>query len=653
MTFCLIGAVPFTIDWKDGHRFCQSEGANWRYQLPLSWLDPLRVGVVQHFENWRQGNTDKQNHTLFTSLAGSGNGKSRNLDNFRETVLESIKDVEGADELRHRISEAFVLKLNFENGTSGTAGGDIDPAVELGIRAMFQLCQENIDFGHFRTSPDAQVPLEAVLAKIADLVGKPQQELTFLVLVDGLQSLPHEHLSKTSMLYRVIGTLSNLTCQSTAFVICCCAGALFLPVQDVLAESRMLRQNLVPEPLDPSKIFSEFETSPLVRLLSLDMGGHGRALEALHMVLDGVRSRRASDIIPEVIAQLKSKYPDWCLDGQPFADEVLLASLSHREFPSKTDVVSGSTIDAITSLGLVRYEKPFLKVPYVLVMFKAAMNATSDIHKLWLDDYHVLDACFSLDPEHSKMPWQHFELLCQRFRAVKSLAFSDGVAIAWKKVHCGATFGPDCDVSIISHPLQARSALERHEDITALVEQDVYCKDGALCSVSSCRDVILNASSAEAGDAFLGLQLQSADLCVESLQMKHEKANLTNVRVQRERRKACLDKDFFVMFSTARFTGTVNSLPARTAVVDRKCWEQYFGPFVGRAFVYSAFHTDANVASYDQLVMVDGIGDGFAKKILEKRQERPFHSPEDCSTRTHLPMRIAKKIVSKPSCHQQ
>ena len=68
-----------------------------------------------------------------------------------------------------------------------------------------------------------------------------------------------------------------------------------------------------------------------------------------------------------------------------------------------------------------------------------------------------------------------------------------------------------------------------------------------------------------------------------------------------------------------------------TAIIHIDCFEEYFGPFAGRAFAYKfRGPVNVNMASARQLVQCDGIEEATARKIIEKR---PFSGPDDFKKR--------------------
>jgi hypothetical protein len=111
-----------------------------------------------------------------------------------------------------------------------------------------------------------------------------KKELEDIILVDGLQSLPHE---AGSPFYGVLTSLASLSNnsgkQGYPFVTCCVSATVETPVDEWLGVSSQRRSYLVPPKLDGSKVIKE-ATEDQAILIS-DMGGHARCLEHLQTIL--------------------------------------------------------------------------------------------------------------------------------------------------------------------------------------------------------------------------------------------------------------------------------------------------------------------------------------------------------------------------------
>ena len=97
-----------------------------------------------------------------------------------------------------------------------------------------------------------------------------------------------------------------------------------------------------------------------------------------------------------------------------------------------------------------------------------------------------------------------------------------------------------------------------------------------------------------------------------------------------EREKAASVQDFFLAFTTQKKVPTFK-LPDKSGIVDRSNWDNYFGPFAGRAYFYcDETPININTANTTRLQMIPGITYDTATAICQKR---PFSSIEDVQTR--------------------
>jgi hypothetical protein len=267
-------------DWKP-QKLLEASGAAWPYQKSPEMLKELREHIPAHFAQWKRGATDKQVHPLFVSCSGPGTGTSRLLQEFLPLIKEAIStgDVRLADDvkagLQQRLDTAYVFNVSFE---STTPYDPMKPATssghELGTRMLWQLVDRNgMTYSEFAKSNSATP--DDVIQYLARLTRKTRRELTVVLAVDGLHKLLRDdnNLTFTSVLTMIISLVNG----APEFVIACVAAAILAPI--LRASAGQLKILLLPPSLDGSQIIRS--TDPLIHLLVSDMGGHGRALEAL------------------------------------------------------------------------------------------------------------------------------------------------------------------------------------------------------------------------------------------------------------------------------------------------------------------------------------------------------------------------------------
>eukprot|EP00128_Syssomonas_multiformis_P011277 Colp12_sorted_trinity150504_noHs@15663 len=97
---------------------------------------------------------------------------------------------------------------------------------------------------------------------------------------------------------------------------------------------------------------------------------------------------------------------------------------------------------------------------------------------------------------------------------------------------------------------------------------------------------------------------------------------------------------FFLLYTT-QYGSKVQPRSRYSGIVAAEEFEEYFGPFTGRAFFASRSESswkvlDANKASKFQLTQIRGIGEQTAKAIVDKRKERDYDGPSDLCKRVRL-----------------
>ena len=71
---------------------------------------------------------------------------------------------------------------------------------------------------------------------------------------------------------------------------------------------------------------------------------------------------------------------------------------------------------------------------------------------------------------------------------------------------------------------------------------------------------------------------------VQQCKLYGDTTSLTTTMFAVERKKSCDDKDFFILHTSKSCTNM--QLPPNSAIVDGNLWNDYFGPFGSRAFLF-------------------------------------------------------------------
>jgi len=159
------------------------------------------------------------------------------------------------------------------------------------------------------------------------------------------------------------------------------------------------------------------------------------------------------------------------------------------------------------------------------------------------------------------------------------------------------------------------------------------------------RPLFLNGASSPSGDAFCALPIFGGGVRHEVHQYKLYAGGMLSAEIMAaERAKAATNVDFFLIFSTFDDVD-MDDIPLNTGVVVKRNFEDYYGPFAGRAFWLANLpRPKANEATRSFLLMVKGIGVARANRILDERQRLPFASLEDCYQRTKVPKEFLKAL---------
>lgn len=627
----------------DPHSLLSTSGADWPYQQDHEMEEEIKEKVEDHYRNWSKKKSDKLNHTLFLACSGVGTGKSRLLTELPGIVKRKAQDAA----LKRRLEKSLTFNVSFENGTPYDGGYTFKSAdMEVGTRMMFQMVLGEKDWGAFIAHEKNHKSIGQVVEYIAEQLQSERRDLTIFLMVDGLQKLDNKEMSKSTPFYSCISTLAGYVNQtSSAFVVCCCAATVFLPVNQVLLDSPQSRLFLLPRKLDGNKIIGS-RHDPTLRVLIDDMGGHGRALESLKEELDRVMKLTTlsvygfSTLANDVRKKLMDRYPDWVNKSSGYK-EALALCLSGADVKKDTKVVGDMTVDDILSLGLFELKDDRLHCAYVWIWALSSLAGDSDLVGFPLDDYTSIHRQTNEAAPLGAQCWQHWEEFNTKFRMLKSSVLK-GKTMSVTDFHAGAIFDVSTTAGKPTFCVQQLTVQRAsHQYHTKSGSQDkIVCEQGTY-QVSNANSIFLNGYGAPAGDAFLGLAGNSS-LVREVHQYKLLTVKVTSENISTERTKAAGNKDLFLLFSVKDSDVSSEDLPSPCGFVDGRAFKSYYGPFAGRAF-YAANDgkLEINQASRFQLESLVGVGKVRADKILTKR---PFENLEDAATKTKIPRRTLSRL---------
>lgn len=631
------------VKWHPPHRLLYTSGCDWKYQKPQSICDQLKQSLPKHFEHWKQKKSDKQLHPAYLIWSGPGTGKSRLLDEFLDLCTESVHENK---DLLARFGGAYVFKISFENGTKTTVSAD--GTLEVGTRMMFQLRATNKTWDQFSREKENQKLPGEVINALAQTEGRKLEDMTVLILVDGIQELPHQNGEKNSPMKVCMDTVIQMINSAPFFCIGVFAGTFYGKVEDILSSSPQWQMYLTPEPLDGHIIISS--TDPLAQYLVDDMGGHGRALEALEEQLRKVDIKDCSISIfmNNIRASLEQKYPPLQTAASQLVPALLAVLLRYPLGEKDLLPNSNLTVDSIVQLGLFRFEKPFLKCPFVFVWLLATWSHQSTLAHFKLEAYDEKQKTEDPGLPTGLQCWQHWEEVSGQFRMLKS-ALLKGKTVPFSELHAGALLGEDSKLKVqvtelknllrASHQYPTSGKREQFKlandcFVVGHVKDILYHETGTV-RVSDCDSFIINAPSAVAADGFCGIKLEDDHVVRELHQNKHIQQTVDTELFTTEHKKCARQKDFFILYTTHDSTVDVKDLPSRAGLVCRDNFRDYFGPFAARAF--QTYKICINKATRSQLEAASGIGTAIAELILsERKRNGEFKDCEDFKKRCKM-----------------
>ncbi|RUS15929.1 hypothetical protein BC937DRAFT_91797 [Endogone sp. FLAS-F59071] len=443
---------------------------------------------------------------------------------------------------------------------------------------------------------EAPDPL-TVLQLVAKYENRQLKDATVIIVVDGMQNIMTSYddgMDQNSVFYTTLSNLGDLAI-SDSFLIPCCTATITRPVTESLRPSSRKRiwlpvNSLEPPTISQQPVFQMDDT--LVKLLVSDCGGHGRALEILAEVIGTFDLRKCDvgDLMRELRDQLAGRYRDALALTIKEAGAIVRAILTHQQLDANLPIRdTDKRPDQIASPGLIQYVKDhgnsgYLTAPYIWI-WMLAKNIGESIPNWRFDDYneHMSKEDKALPPE--SLTWQNFEHFNARFRCLKSWVLDEGTYTTISKVHYGARLKGN--IHFKNHHLRIDAASLQTDTRTYkgnANKWEVKCECGTF-DVRKCKNCIINLASPKFADAFLGLD-STRHSCNEVHQYKYYNSATVSQRLyEEERNKAASSQDFFILFTTQKDCNI--NLPRYSGIVDGTCWNDYYGPFAGRAFIYS------------------------------------------------------------------
>jgi hypothetical protein len=287
-------------------------------------------------------------------------------------------------------------------------------------------------------------------------------------------------------------------------------------------------------------------------------------------------------------------------------------------------VIPGSNLkwENVASSGLIWFEiaetdydydtRGYLVAPYIWLWMLARLRPSKNTERLcrflstWkFNDYEELLHLTTGEGLPGNSTWQSFEVFCCSFRILRSLGFGDGEEVPLELLHSGCKLRDDRETMVVNRYLDFAEAVHQYRTDSmakkhpaprnARSAEEVDTRhSGTLNADAQLSHVILNGPSAAVGDFFLSIEIPDqrapgrkaslGETVREVGQCKLIRDTLTQAKYNAERKKSAGPDDIFILYTQ---TGISNdcALPDRSGLVDASCWDSYFGPFSGRAYM--------------------------------------------------------------------
>jgi hypothetical protein len=240
---------------------------------------------------------------------------------------------------------------------------------------------------------------EDVLRRVAKHRNQELNNLNVIVILDGIQvamKRSTDGKDKSSFFYNCINSLGILS-LSGPFIVTCCTATVSIPIHDFLASSQQKRVFLPLTSLKSPRINNNpvFSDNSVMKMLINDMGGHGRALEALEDSIGGkdLDNVNFADLINDVRSELNKNYQGW-LSKTTYLKPVLRIILSHTRVDKNQNIVTSDkreiTVDDVTQHGLVRFVNQcpdqvvgYLTCPYIWLWIMVHTSPNEEALRNW------------------------------------------------------------------------------------------------------------------------------------------------------------------------------------------------------------------------------------------------------------------------------
>ena len=627
----VLAAFKDGINYMPPHPLVGTSGSDWVFQPHPDLYETLATNVLQHYECYSSNKIDKTYMPIYFYLGGAGTGKSRHASEFAFSVQEAIKS---HTSLAQRLKNPFVFHVSFENGTPLLEDEMSNLWNAVGVRMLQQLLREPINQIRSRYVAEPSSIFQLVAAKAnVDLY----KDFTGILVVDGIHKAikgDDDGRNKSSSLYRLLTQIGSLSLMSRGhsqteegklriapFIMTCVTATFFGSIEQFLADSHRKRVFLpltrLQAPTWKNNHSPVLKDSPFIRLLVKDVGGHARAMELIADELARYQTElepNISDFATAIYGKLMDRYFEAVSILRRYTFPIVQCILSRQQV-SLQELIPGSKYpwDYVTASGLIWFERAgshydtdgYLVAPYIWFWMLARLPPSQNAKRLcefltnWkFNDYAELLHLETGEGLPGDTTWQSFEVFCCSFRILRSLGFGDGEEVPLDVLHSGCKLRDDQKTMVVNRHLDFAKAACQYETKSTDKEwsaEEVKTKNkGTLNADAQLSHVILNGASAPFGDFFFSIEIPTqrapngrgglGETVREVGQCKLVRAKLSEGMYEAEREKSAGPGDIFMLYTQSE-TPKDCALPDRSGLVDASCWDSYFGPFSGRAYL--------------------------------------------------------------------
>ena len=329
------------VAFKDGicytPPYSENSDEEWEYQPHPNLYETLAAGVLDHYDNYKNGEINRTSMPTYLYVGRPGTGRSRNASEFSRSVKSAIASHTQHPlhvELTQRLKTDFVFRISFEGVTALKEEELSSPMNAIGVRMLHQLL--DLPFSYIRSSYVAH-PIDVFRLVAAATNLDIYNEFTGILVIDNFQDALGRLASNEDSFYEMLTQINSSLVSRPAeikgktpvkspFIITCVTATRIDPRRDCSFNAHCKRVYLPLNQLDLPVWNDDHNPvatySPIARRLVKDVGGHPKAMEILVNELnkydDGLPPSEDEDEVSTAVhTRLDKRYREaveWCKD---------------------------------------------------------------------------------------------------------------------------------------------------------------------------------------------------------------------------------------------------------------------------------------------------------------------------------------------------